>query len=215
MCSARQVAAAQQHDNELPDLDEEVVDPEAVRRQRILAKNDEFRQLKEYSWYKSDMMRFLKYFNELLFESKLPTHEGFLKIGKAYPTYRKYERVTSYCNTFIVETDRNKFQVIGITVDPKRCSCSDLAADEVATLLHECIHAYLCITEASDKQECHGPVFMACVQECAQILASTNYKLPGSLLHNGTDIPLPPRFRNIVLTEELVIGNVSITGWCS
>jgi SprT-like family len=102
-----------------------------------------------------------------------------------------------------------------LLIDPlQQCDAINQAADEVATLLHECIHAYMKINGNTEKNEMHGPVFMACVNECVNLLESTKFFLPGptSLQGQGV-IPLHPRFQNLVITRQLVVGGMRNIGW--
>lgn len=149
------------HD-ELPDLEEEViVDSNDASKKIIQEDLGDFRRIKEYPWYKykSDMKRFLKYFNTLLFDGQLPVTDSFKKISVAL-RQRKYERVGCCGKTYF--TGGKSSQLIGISVDHRRCDKANLAADEVGTLLYECIHAYLWVIGDNDRRA-HGPTFMACV----------------------------------------------------
>jgi len=194
----------------LPDLPHHVWPYELWTRQdveqQLIAKQLAlFDKIREYDYeHKVVLEHILTYYNETLLEQKLPLRPGFLKV--AFDRV-KYSRLSHTGRTHWFYDLNKVSHAAGITINVNMC---ENTAEVVATLLHECVHAYLIEQQVS--HEGHEQIFASTAQQFLNKLQELNFPISAGRDNQGDNIMLPPAFRNLRFSLDDVLGDLSNEG---
>ena len=114
----------------------------------------------------ADAIDLLRFFNENIFDGRLPIRPGFVK-WHCIPNRGRRQRIAGHCE--ISEGPQGVYRVHGIVIHPRVASHSEM----FCTLLHECVHAYLYAIGEMAGEPAHGQKFHNVVNGCVQKLHKT------------------------------------------